>query len=528
MTKDVVVVLRGGMHLLDAPLRFDATDSGMSGFSMVYRSHCGERAIISGGRSIGGFTVHDAGRNIYKAHVGAGLETRQLFVNGARARRARGPSKPSGFSRTGSGYSTNASMQNWKNVQDIEIVGFTEWRDFRCGVASINGNSITIKQPCWSNSQRSQWNLNEVEWVENAFELLDEEGEWYLDRPAGDVYYKPRAGEDMTTASVYAPVVEGLLSATGRFDRPVHNMKFVDLNFFHSGWLEPNSGDGYVTGQAGIHAVGGNGADSKTPGALAFHAAHDVTLQGNLFSHLGGAAVVFDSGSQQNSIIGNKFVDVSSSAMLIGDFGDNGESDSRRQNTTTTIQNNYIANVGAEYFDVAAIWTGYIWGIKISHNELFDLPYSGVSLGWGWGSPSYMKDNEVSYNHIHKFTQVLRDSAAVYSLSAQPNSSVHHNHIVQGVNDYGCLYPDEGSAFIDWHHNVCSQVRQWLHIWTGSIHDNGVHDNYTDTNSSQNNGSNNNVTNNTTVANGNWPQPATDIINAAGLEPSFQSVKNLQ
>ena len=56
-----------------------------------------------------------------------------------------------------------------------------------------------MKEPWHQNAlQLTQFQgceLGTPAYVENAYELLDEPGEWYLDRKAGRLYYWPLAGE---------------------------------------------------------------------------------------------------------------------------------------------------------------------------------------------------------------------------------------------------------------------------------------------------------------------------------------------
>ncbi|MFM2092327.1 MAG: hypothetical protein RLZZ127_2816, partial [Planctomycetota bacterium] len=88
MTADITVYLRGGYHRLGETLTMTQADSGMNGHRVVWCAYPGERPIISGGRGIAGWSLHDAGKGIWKASV-PGLETRQLYVNHRRAVRAR-------------------------------------------------------------------------------------------------------------------------------------------------------------------------------------------------------------------------------------------------------------------------------------------------------------------------------------------------------------------------------------------------------------------------------------------------------
>ena len=50
-------------------------------------------------------------------------------------------------------------------------------------------------------------------YVENAYELLDQPGEWYLDKSDHTVYYIPRKGEDLDRADVEAAAAEKLVTA---------------------------------------------------------------------------------------------------------------------------------------------------------------------------------------------------------------------------------------------------------------------------------------------------------------------------
>ncbi len=232
MAGDIVVELAYGTYRLSSPLALTTRDSGTNGHDVIYRAAAGARPVVSGGVRVTGWRVSDAGRNIWFAAAPSGLSsTRQLYVDGARAMRARGR-VPVSLTATATGYRASAdTMSRWRNQGDVEFVytggnglwsngtsGLGGWTEPRCPVGSISGTAITMAQPCWDNSPKRVKNLvgpskvGGPTQVENAYELLDQPGEWYLDRPARTVYYIPRGGEDLATADVEAPVLETLLS----------------------------------------------------------------------------------------------------------------------------------------------------------------------------------------------------------------------------------------------------------------------------------------------------------------------------
>ncbi|KRE92084.1 hypothetical protein ASG89_34070 [Paenibacillus sp. Soil766] len=83
-------------------------------------------------------------------------------------------------------FAPDSTMASWGNKSNIEIVSNVQWKSYRCDVSSISGTSVNMQFPCWKNgSRQGSNNFGVPSWVENAYELLDSEGEWYLDRTAG-------------------------------------------------------------------------------------------------------------------------------------------------------------------------------------------------------------------------------------------------------------------------------------------------------------------------------------------------------
>src|SRR6185437_768823 len=88
MSDDIVVQLADGVYRLSAPMRLTAADSGTNGHSVIWQAAPSAHPTISGARQVTGWSLANAGKNIWQANVGTGVDTRQLYVAGAPATRA--------------------------------------------------------------------------------------------------------------------------------------------------------------------------------------------------------------------------------------------------------------------------------------------------------------------------------------------------------------------------------------------------------------------------------------------------------
>lgn len=468
MTGDIYVYLRGGTYALTSTLAFTQIDSGMNGYNVIYKNYLNEAPVISGGTTITGWTLYDAGKNIYRASVPSTLETRQLYVNGIRATRARSTGGLTGAVRNATGYTTtDTNMQNWGNKGDIEFVYDVIWTQQRIGVSTISGTTITMDQPAFDMATK---HTNGVKadlptYMENAYELLDLEGEWYLDRTAHYIFYKPRTGENMSTAASVAAALETLVSGTGTLASPIHNIQFYGIAFSYATWLRPNGTEGFAEMQANV-CVNPNDIPAEdtgnwvtTPSNIAFNAAKSIRFERSKFTHLGAGGISFINGSQDNLIIGNEFTDISGSAITLGTSGD----DHPAANAiikNNDITNNYIHNIGAEYKGAVGILVFYTDDTNIAHNLITDLPYAAISVGWGWGgkdfvnNPTPSQNNKIQYNNVNDIMKYLYDGGGIYTLGAQPGTVISGNVVYDQRNEFGAIYLDEGSRYINVNNNI--------------------------------------------------------------------------
>jgi hypothetical protein len=237
------------------------------------------------------------------------------------------------------------------------------------------------------------------------------------------------------------------------------------------------TGEGAATSQGLCTYISPQGtcpfaAWTKPPAAVDFNAAHTVEFTGDTFTHLGSAGLDLQDGSQNNLVQGNEFTDISGNGIQVGNTTDpqplNG--DSREINSGNVVTDNYVHDIGAEYHGAVGIWVGYTQHTQITHNQLDDLPYSGISVGWGgWHTNSQTPDananingdNLVADNLVFDHMQYLRDGGAVYTNGSQGQSFEHgltiSGNVAYDDNTDNEYYTDEGSRYVSIDGNVAFQ-----------------------------------------------------------------------
>jgi hypothetical protein len=458
MTGDIIVWIRGGEYVLDSPLMFTQNDSGQNGYDVIYAAYPNETPIISGGVSVNGWVRNQTGSNVWVANSPI-ADFRQLYINGVRAIRARGP--PTMIESTDAdGHKLNdLSITRWNNLNDVEFVYKTLWTLPRIRIHwyyTIK-NVLIMQQPAYAFARAKSADISSPTWIENAIELLDEPGEFYLDKSTGKLYYIPREGETMETAKVIVPNIETLLQIEGNQTHKASNLKFQGLNFQYATWLEPNQfGTCFVDLQANVFVIlnGTVKSHKMSPGNIRLRFAERVSIENCTFSKFGSGGVDLQRGTNNIAVVGNTFKDLSGIAIQIGelDLPFINATDPRAVRDIL-VMNNYITNCSVEYMGGPGIFTGYVRNVRIEHNTISNLPYTGISLGWGWsGATTVMANNTIKYNRIYGVMNFLADGGGIYTLSTQEGTNVSYNVIHD--SGWNGLYPDERTNGTTWTFNV--------------------------------------------------------------------------
>lgn len=504
----ITIYMEGGTYAFHEPVFIRPEDSGTKESPTIIRSVGDEKVVLSGGICINGWKKQG---KVWVADVpafnGRPLDFRQLWVNGKKAVRARDVEDFEKMNRICSvdekneilyvpAVSIRRLIDNKGNLKAkyAEMVLHQMWcvANLRIRSVEVQGDSAAIRfhQPesriqfehPWPRPMVTTDGHNSAFYLTNARELQDVPGEWYHDIDARKVYYYLREGEKMQEAEVIVPAVETLVRVEGTLDRPVCHIRFEKITFSYTTWMRPSE-KGHVPLQAGMYLTDGYRIDPKMQrnylnhpldnqgwlgrpaAAVRVVAARQIDFERCRFEHLGSTGLDYEEAVQGGVVRGCLFRDIAGNGLLVGSFSPAAHethlpydpADRREVCTQQQINNCYFTEIGNEDWGCLAIAAGYVGDVNIEHNEISEVPYSGISLGWGWTQTvNCMRNNRVHANLIHHYAKHMYDVAGIYTLGSQPKSYVTENCVhsiykpgyVHDPNHWFYLYTDEGSSFI--------------------------------------------------------------------------------
>jgi len=546
---------------------------------------------------------------MWKASLKREVKLRALYVNGERAVMANSGKKIKGQGGWGT-YTVTAGQAPWawqsgsaadgvkyqatdlpdiiRNPTDVEIENQTTWNKNFIGVREIvrEGESVIFKfqQPYGAIAQRIGWSagltLKSGQIIHNAFELLDQPGEFYFDRAGQTVYYLPRPGQEMASAQVIAPVTGTLMKLEGQpLKNRVRNLTFEGLTFAYTDYnlMEIDGSYGKATVQtACIYTAFANSnwhfdayrAYDVLPGAIVANAIQNVSFTRNTIEHTGCEGLVASNDINDLRIVGNVIRDAGGSAITIGHpqhiyendtvdlkyasgagiehekFPAGSESIPRR----VLIANNFLPGDAALFNGHTVITVFFGEEIRIVHNWIPDAPYSGMNVGWGWcdfdgsdvakhpkwgngqrpavlpGKPTTVaKNNLIQANRVENTMSILHDGGGIYTLGLMPGTVIERNYVRRTEQ---AIYTDEGSAQILCRENVIEGPFSNAHFAPdfGRKHAVTIQDYFATGKKLNNTAPDCPVINFTVCPDAKWPAKAQQIIDESGLEPAFRDI----
>lgn len=367
---------------------------------------------------------------------------------------------------------THTEIADWKNIRDLEMIFDVGWVHRIIPIEWVKplpDGRLYIKpvEPAF----RAARIMGGVQiggcpnCIENVFELLGSPLEWYFDRTEQMLYVGFAEGDVPENHEIVIPLVEQLFEIKGETENKLCHLNFRNLKFEHTTWLFPQK-YGMPEVQAGqmrfmdipeelVQEKPYDGDYHKIIAAVRVLAACDVGFEGCTFTALGTGALQYEYGTQDCGINGNHFYKIGGSAVSLGDFyleRAHHPKDRREIVRNIRVTNNYIHHTGLDFRGTVAIIAGYVQDVTIAHNEIHDVSYTAISLGWGWGmsdvsvgpyretlwqEPSVCMRNKIMNNHIKRCMMLLCDGGAIYTLGNMNGTVISGNYIHESAGYLG-------------------------------------------------------------------------------------------
>ena len=468
----ITVWFREGTYEIFNTVEFDSTDKS----NVLYRSYPNEKVEFTGSKKISGSWSETTINNVNAFVTDMPIENdedyfRSLFKDGVRLSRPSYPEtdvfkvaaepeetekiyadwSPEYFIYSPVFYAHTEDLLDFKNSTDIDVKLMHFWCEDLLPVLSIDKESgkITTTKPT---AMKARVDDNYI--LENVREALSLPGEWYLDRSEEKLYYIPEDGDTIENTVLYAGKNEQFITING-----ASNISFQGIEFINSDW---NHVDGQFIGNpfdeshelynTVKYGVEHPQAAYEVPAALYVTASEGVTFTDCRFENISYTAIKFDNASKNCRIESCEFNEIGGNAIFI-----HGEFVVPASTQNIDVTDCHISKYGRIFNNAIGILLTHAIDCDLTHNEIHDGWYTGVSVGWNWGYADNPTNNiNISNNLIYNIGNGwLSDMGGIYTLGIQPDTVIRENIIYnvgcdEGAYGYGGwgIYLDEGSSGI--------------------------------------------------------------------------------
>ncbi|WDF69016.1 PDZ domain-containing protein [Sphingobacterium oryzagri] len=509
----VEVILQEGTYYLHEPLVIDAEESGTAANPYIIRAAEGEKVRLSGAVPLNQHW-EKAPDGIWKTKLSKGLSFQRLYANGRQLIRARYPN----FDPTilpFQGYAQDAidpqRIAKWKNPEGayVHALHIGRWGGFHYRSSGRLPNGELVLEGGEQNNRPSKMHPT-YRFVENVYEELDADDEWYLDEETSTLFYKAPAGVDPNKERIEAPVLESILELVGTEAQPVHDITVKGIHFVHtaptfmkttepllrSDWTIYRQGAIKITGAERCEVVDNDLYDLGGNAIFVNNYNRQVRLSGNLIERIGAGAINFvghPDAVRSARFRYEQFVPVHEMDTIAGPKSNNYPRDCE-------ASDNLIRHIGLIEKQVAGVQMAMASSIRVLHNTIYDVPRAGINIGDGtWGG------HEIAYNDVFDTVLETSDHGAFNSwgrdrfwyskrtemneivaahpkwvlLDAVKTTTIHHNRF---QCDHGWdIDLDDGSTNYRIYNNLCLsgglKLREGFYrvVYNNIIVNNGFH-----------------------------------------------------
>lgn len=495
----ITVYIRGGRYELMDVLTFTEEDVG----NVSFVSYDHEEVIISGAKAISGFNEESVnGVRVFTKTLTSGIDCtdfKSLFSDTETLIVPRYPE---------SGYfivnkldpdndlwteettqwdltlgqrsffaDPNDLKTDFTNYSDVQVRILHYWHDELMYLTDFNRSTGRIGL-----SRPSSMRIRDIDrfYFENVFEALNEPGEWYLNRQTNKLYYVPKEGERADTLVLYASDNERLIDING-----VDGLTFEGIRFTQTDWEIPDPKETDWDGEWRIeYDIDALQAAYDVRGVITTRYAKGIKFIGCEFVNLGACGIKMLHGTQDSCVENCLFRNIAATAVYAG--SENCQPDDPECVKNITVKNCDISGYGRKFFCAIGIHITFCDGATLSHNEISDGYYTGISVGWIWGYDYHLTRNiKITDNLIYNIGQGwLSDMGGIYMLGMQPGTVISGNVIHNvaadpGEGGYGGwgIYLDEGSSRMLVENNLvfcCGSQSFNIHYGEGNIIRNNI------------------------------------------------------